>query len=114
VPSASRRASGNKSDKAVADFVFVPARQMVPEKLRALYVTGGRRQSCVREFGSQTKLSASRASQRFQTPRHFLRVFPAVERRDAKVTFALCTETRARRDDDVQLAQHPVEQLPAC
>src|SRR5215469_6670969 len=39
-PSASRRASGNKSDKAVADFVFVPARQMVPEKLRALYVTG--------------------------------------------------------------------------
>jgi len=24
----------------VADFVFVPARQMVPEKLRALYVTG--------------------------------------------------------------------------
>src|SRR5262249_2360318 len=38
-PSASRRASGNKSDKAVADFVFVPARQMVPEKLRALYVT---------------------------------------------------------------------------
>src|SRR5262249_33614323 len=40
VPSASRRASGNKSDKAVADFVFVPARQMVPEKLRALYVTG--------------------------------------------------------------------------
>ena len=40
----------------MADFVFVPARQMVPEKLRALYVTGGRRQSCVREFGSQTKL----------------------------------------------------------
>jgi len=32
VPSASRRASGNKSDKAVADSVFVPARQMVPEK----------------------------------------------------------------------------------
>jgi hypothetical protein len=24
----------------VEDFVFVPARQMVPEKLRALYVTG--------------------------------------------------------------------------
>jgi hypothetical protein len=39
VPSANRQASGNKSDKAVADFVFVPARQMVPEKLRALYVT---------------------------------------------------------------------------
>src|SRR5262245_49284476 len=39
VPSASRRASGNKSDKAVADFVFVPARQMIPEKLRALYAT---------------------------------------------------------------------------
>src|SRR5262249_15788432 len=38
-PSASRRASGNKSDKAVADFVFVPARQMVHEKLRALYAT---------------------------------------------------------------------------
>jgi hypothetical protein len=39
VPFANRRALGNKSDKAVADFVFVPARQMVPEKLRALYVT---------------------------------------------------------------------------
>src|SRR5258705_6594370 len=31
VPSAGRRASGNKSDKAVADFVFVPARQMSPK-----------------------------------------------------------------------------------
>src|SRR5215475_2028545 len=38
-PSASRRASGNKSDKAVADFVFVPAREMVPEKVRAFYAT---------------------------------------------------------------------------
>src|SRR5207245_708021 len=56
----------------------------------------------------------SRASQSFQTPRHFLGVFPAVERGDAKVTFALCAETRARCDHDIQLAQHPVEQLPAC
>src|SRR5262249_51985443 len=55
-PSASRRASGNKSDKAVADFVFVPARQMVPEKLRALYVTGERRQCCVPRFGPRTRM----------------------------------------------------------
>src|SRR5262245_14926633 len=40
-PYANRPASGNKSDKAVADFVFDPARSMVPEKVRALYAYRG-------------------------------------------------------------------------
>src|SRR6516165_10972027 len=53
-------------------------------------------------------------NQLFQTPRHFLRIFPAVKRRDPKITFSLRAETRARRDDHIQFAQHPVEQLPAC
>src|SRR5205814_10310715 len=37
---ANRRASRNKSGRAVVDFVFVPPRQIVPEKLGALYAPG--------------------------------------------------------------------------
>src|SRR5262249_376951 len=106
-------ASGNKSDKAVADFVFDPARSVVPEKVRALYAYRGAQAILPALFAFQTRLSASRASQRFQPPRHFLRVLAAVEGGNPEVAFPLRAETRAWCDDHIQLAQHPIEHFPA-
>ena len=48
-----------------------------------------------------------------QTTRNFLRVRPAVESGNPKITFALRAEPAARCDDDVQIVQHSVEHLPA-
>jgi hypothetical protein len=53
---------------------------MVPEKLRALYVTGVTQAILRAQIWFADKIVCVTASQRFQTPRHFLGVFPAVER----------------------------------
>jgi hypothetical protein len=49
----------------------------------------------------------------FQPARYFFRVLPAVECRNANVTFALRAKTGTRCDDDIQHPQHSIEHLPA-
>src|SRR4051812_35362614 len=48
-----------------------------------------------------------------QPPSHFLGILPAIESGNPKVTFAARAETTARSNHDIQVAQHPVEHLPA-
>ena len=68
-----------------------------------------RNNECVRQHA----LSHLTSTQGLQAARYFLCVLPAVERRNANVSFALCAETGAGCDDDIQLRQHPIEHLPA-
>src|SRR5215471_4268564 len=84
-----------------------------PKKLRALYAcrpTQAILPACIRFVNELPSLGAL---QGFQPSRYFLGIFPAVERRDAKIAFPLCAETDARCDDYVQLAQHSIEHFPA-
>ena len=74
---ASRPASGNKSDKVVADFVFVPAREMVPEKTsRTLRDWGDAGNPACAISVLRRNRSASRASQRSSNAAPLPRRFP--------------------------------------